>query len=65
VLDDLVALLPTSKATWVLVVTGVTTLAFALSAFALDRAGHRIISPFFAAGAWLFGAVGVLAWYWR
>ena len=31
-LDDLVALLPTSKATWVLVVTGVTTLAFALGA---------------------------------
>jgi hypothetical protein len=64
-LDDLVTLLPTSKATWPLVVTGVTTLAFALSAFACDRSGHRIISPFFAAGAWLFGAFGVLVWYWR
>jgi hypothetical protein len=24
-----------------------------------------IISPFFAAGAWLFGAFGFLVWYWR
>jgi hypothetical protein len=64
-MDDLWALLPTSKATWLLVVTGVTTLAFALAAFAFDRAGHRIISPFFAAGAWLLGAFGVLVWYWR
>ena len=64
-LDDLVALLPTSKATWVLVTSGVTTLAFALSAFACDRSGHTIISPFFAAGAWLFGEFGVLVWYWR
>ena len=64
-LDDLVTLLPASKATWVLVVTGVTTLAFALSAIALDRSGHKIISPFFATGAWLFGAFGVLVWYWR
>jgi hypothetical protein len=65
VLDDLIALLPTSKATWVLVTSGVTTLAFALSAFACDRSGHTIISPFFAAGAWLFGAFAVLVWYWR
>jgi len=43
----------------------ITTLAFALSAFACDRLGHKIISPFFAAGAWLFGAFGVLVWYWR
>ena len=48
-LDDLSSLLPTSKATWVLVISGVTTLAFALSAFAFDRSGHRIISPFFGA----------------
>ena len=64
-LEDLATLLPTSKATWLLVVTGVTTLAFALSAFACDRLGQKIISPFFAAGAWLFGAFGVLVWYWR
>ena len=64
-MDDLWALFPTSKATWLLVVTGVATVAFALSAFALDRSGHKIISPFFAAGAWLFGAFGVLVWYWR
>jgi hypothetical protein len=64
-MDDLWALFPTSKATWLLVVAGVTTAAFALSAFALDRSGHKIISPFFAAGAWLFGAFGVLVWYWR
>ena len=64
-LEDLATLLPTSKATWLLVVTGVTTLAFALSAFACDWLGHKIISPFFTAGAWLFGAFGVLVWYWR
>jgi hypothetical protein len=65
VLDDLVTLLPTSKATWLIVVTAGTTLAFALAAFALDRSGHKIISPFLAAGAWLFGAFGLLVWYWR
>ena len=64
-LEDLATLLPTSKATWLLVVTGVTTLAFVLSAFACDRLGQKIISPFFAAGTWLFGAFGVLVWYWR
>ena len=64
-MDDLVTLLPTSKATWVLVITGVTTLAFALSAFACDRSGHTIISPFFAAGAWLFGEFAVLVWFRR
>ena len=66
-LDDLVAPLPTSRATWVLVTSGggVTTRAFALSAFACDRSGHTIISTFIAAGAWLFGAFGVLVWYWR
>ena len=55
-MDDLATLLPTSKATWLLIVAGVTTLAFALSAFASDRLGHTIVSPFLAAGAWLFGA---------
>ena len=59
-MDDLATLLPTSKATWLLIVAGVTTLAFALSAFACDRLGHTIISPFLAAGAWLFGAFAVL-----
>ena len=64
-MDDLATLLPTSKATWLLIVAGVTTLAFALSAFACDRLGHTIVSPFLAAGAWLFGAFAVLVWFWR
>jgi hypothetical protein len=64
-MDDLWALFPTSKATWLLVIAGVTTLAFTFAAFVLDRSGHRIISPFFAAGAWLFGAFGLIVWYWR
>ena len=64
-MDDLAMLLPTSKATWLLIVAGVTTLAFALSAFASDRLGHTIVSPFLAAGAWLFGAFAVLVWFWR
>jgi hypothetical protein len=38
-MDDLATLLPTSKATWLLIVAGVATLAFALSAFACDRFG--------------------------
>jgi hypothetical protein len=64
-MDNLLALLPTSKSMWLLIIAGFTTLAFALSAIACDRLGHRIISPFLAAGAWLFGAFGVLVWFWR
>jgi hypothetical protein len=40
-MDDLLGLLPDSKAMWVLILAGVTTLAFALSAFACDRLGHK------------------------
>jgi hypothetical protein len=64
-MHDLPTLLPTSKATWLLIVAGVTALAFALSAFACDRLGHTIISPFLAAGAWLFGALAAPIWFWR
>jgi vacuolar-type H+-ATPase subunit I/STV1 len=64
-MDDLLGLLPVSKVMWLLILAGLTTLAFALSAFACDRLGHKIISPFLAAGAWLFGAFGVLVWFWR
>lgn len=56
---DLFALVPASKLTWLLVVTGVTLMAFALSALACDRLGYKIISPFLAAGAWLSAAFGV------
>ena len=42
-MDTLATLLPSSKAIWVLIVTSVTALAFALSAFACDRLGHKII----------------------
>ena len=44
-MGDLATLLPISRATWVLVVTSVTTVAFALSAFACDRSGHKIVGP--------------------
>ena len=64
-IDDLLTLLPTSRATWLLILTGITLLAFAASAFALDRLGHKIISPFLAAGAWLSAAFGALVWFWR
>jgi hypothetical protein len=64
-MGDLLALAQTSKSTWLLVAIGVTMLAFALSAFACDRLGYTIISPFLAAGAWLSAAFGVLAWLWR
>ena len=64
-MDNLTTLLPASKATWLLIVTGVTTLAFALSAFAWDRLGYKIVSPFLAAGAWLFSAFAVLLWFWQ
>ena len=65
VIDNLSALLPTSKATWLLLNAGLITLAFALSAFACDRLGHKIISPFLAAGAWLSAAFCALVWFWR
>jgi hypothetical protein len=64
-MDDLATLFPISKATEFLIAAGVTTLAFALSAFACDRLGHKIVSPFLAAGAWLFRAFAVLVWFWR
>ena len=59
-MDTLAILLPISRATWLVVITSVTTVAFALSAFACDRLGRTITSPFLAAGAWLFGAFAVL-----
>jgi hypothetical protein len=62
---DLFALIPTSKSTWLLAATGVTLLAFAFSAFACDRLGYKIISPFLAAGAWLSAVFGMLVWLWR
>jgi hypothetical protein len=65
VIDNLSALLPISKATWLLLNAGLITLAFALSAFACDRLGHKIISPFLAAGAWLSAAFWALVWFWR
>jgi hypothetical protein len=64
-MDDLATLIPNSMATRLLVIAGVTTLGFALSAFACDRLGHKIISPFLAAGAWLSGAFATLVWLWR
>ena len=51
--------------TRLLIVAGMITLAFALSAFACNRSRHKIISPFLAAGAWLSGAFAVLVWLWR
>jgi hypothetical protein len=63
--DNLTTLLPASKVTWLLIVTGVSTLAFALSAFTCDRLGYKIVSPFLAAGAWLFSAFAVLLWFWQ
>jgi hypothetical protein len=65
VIDDLLAQLPATRATWVLILTGVTGLAFASSAFAFDRLGHKVIAPFLAAGAWLCAAFGAVAWFWR
>jgi hypothetical protein len=64
-MDDLPTLLPTSRATWLLILAVVTAFAFTLSAFAYDRLGYKIISPFLAAGAWLSGALAVLLWFWR
>jgi hypothetical protein len=64
-MDYLTTLLPASKVTWLLIVMAVTTLAFALSAFACDRLGYKIFSPFLAAGAWLFGAFAVVVWFWQ
>ena len=59
------ASIPAATATWVLILTGITGLAFGLSAFAYDRLGYKIISAFLAAGAWLCAAFGALVWCWR
>jgi hypothetical protein len=41
-----------------------TGFAFALSAFAGDRLGYRIISQYLEAGAWLCAGTGALVWFW-
>jgi hypothetical protein len=65
-IDDLLALLQIpNETTWLLVLSGVFMLAFALSAFACDRLGYKVISPFLAAGAWLSAGFGALVWFWR
>jgi hypothetical protein len=64
-MGDLFALVPTPTSMWLLIATGFTLLAFALSAFACDQLGYKIVSPFLAAGAWLSAAFGVLVWLWR
>src|ERR1700722_17778839 len=48
-MDDLAALLSISKSCRAQ--HGMTTHAFALSAFACDRLAHKIVSPFLTAGA--------------
>jgi hypothetical protein len=67
VIDDLLGQLPgpVTRATWILILTGITGLAFALPAFAFDRLGHKVIAPFLAAGAWLCAGLGPLVWFWR
>jgi hypothetical protein len=60
VMDYVGTLRPSSTVACLLIIAGVTTAAFALSAFTCDRLGQTIISPFLTAGAWLFGAFAVL-----
>jgi hypothetical protein len=57
-----------STATLLLVALALACLAFALSALASDRLGHRVIAAFLAAGAWLSGAaLAFVIWFafWR
>jgi vacuolar-type H+-ATPase subunit I/STV1 len=57
-------LLPQSvDTTRLLIAIGLTALAFALCAAAFTLRGNRIIAAFLAAGAWLFGALGVAVWF--
>jgi hypothetical protein len=63
---DFAALVPGTRATWLLVAVALTALFFALFAFICDRTGHKIIAAFLAAGAWLFTGFGVVVdWFWR
>jgi hypothetical protein len=64
-MDDLATLLPTSKATWLLVGAGVTALVLRCPHLRAIDWDTRFISPFLAAGAWLSGALAVLVWLWR
>jgi hypothetical protein len=65
VIDDLLALILATRANGLLIVTGIICFGFACLAFFCDWRGHKIISPFFAAGAWLCAAFGALIWFWR
>ena len=40
-------------------------LSFASLAYVTNRRGHHAVAALLAAGAWLFGATGVLIWFWR
>jgi hypothetical protein len=62
---DLAALIPGTRATWLLVAVLLTAFTFALFAAACDRSGRTIIASFLAAGVWLFGAFAFLVWFWR
>lgn len=64
-MNDLLALLPATKSTWLLIVTCITGVAFTLSAIACDRLGHKLISALLAAGAWLSAAFAAFVWFWR
>jgi hypothetical protein len=64
-IDDLLAVQATSRTAWLVVLAGVTMLAFALPAFACDRLGYKFVSPFLAAGAWPSAGFGALVWFWR
>jgi hypothetical protein len=58
VLRDLAALVPSTRASWLLVIVAVTFAAFVLSAIAFDRLGRKIISALMAAGG------VVICWVW-
>ena len=64
-MNELAAVFPASTATRLLIVAAITMLAFTASAVTCDRLGHKIVSPFLGAGAWLCAAFAVLVWFWR
>jgi hypothetical protein len=51
-----------SRTAFAIAVVLLNALSFALLAYLANRKGHHAMAALAAAGAWLFGATGVLIW---
>ena len=54
-----------SRTMFAVVVVLLNALSFASLAYVANRKGQHTMAALLPAGAWLFGATGVLIWVWR